>query len=140
AVEIASTLGATVIAVASSEEKRKVAAMHGAHLTLSPDENLVDHVKRATNGGASIVFDPVGAELMEQAFRATGQNAQILSIGFAGGRPPGLPQNIMLVKNLTLHGFFFGQYIGWTPTSDRAAHESAMRNMMRVLQGWALQG
>lgn len=139
AVEIASTLGATVIAVASSEEKRQVASSHGAHFVLPPDDELVNHIKQITNGGVSIVFDPVGSTLMEQVFRATAQGAQILSIGFAGGRPPRLPQNIMLVKNLTLHGFFYGKYIGWTPVDERARYESEMRGMMRVLQQWVLQ-
>ncbi|MFW8565724.1 NADPH:quinone oxidoreductase family protein [Orrella sp. 11846] len=141
AVEIASTLGAQVIAVASSEEKRQLARAHGAHLALSSaDENLVQKIKTETEGGASIIFDPVGAQLMEQVFKSTAQGAQILSIGFAAGRPPKLPQNIMLVKNLTLHGFFYGQYIGWTPTDQSVRYETQMRGMMRALQQLAIDG
>jgi len=141
AVEIASALGATVIAVASSQDKRKVAQDHGAHYAFAPDDELVSNIKACSgSGGASIIFDPVGAELMETAFKAAAQGAQILSIGFAAGRPPRLPQNIMLVKNLTLHGFFYGQYIGWTPRDERLRYETPMREMMRTLQQMALRG
>lgn len=140
AVEIASALGATVIAVASSPEKRQVAADHGAHFVFAPDEQLVSNIKDVSGGGASIIFDPVGADLMEQVFRAAAQGAQILSIGFAAGRPPRLAQNIMLVKNLSLHGFFFGKYIGWTPTDERLRHETDMRQMMRALQQLTVRG
>ena len=140
AVEIASALGAKVIAVASSQEKRRVAAAHGAHITLPPDPDLVTRIKQATSGGATIIFDPVGGPLMEQAFKSAAQGAQILSIGFAAGRPPQLPQNIMLVKNLSLYGFFYGKYIGWTPVDERVRYESQMRDMIRVLQQLTASG
>ena len=134
AVEIASALGATVIAVASSPEKRAVALAHGAHAAFAPDSALVQNIKTATNGGATIIFDPVGAELMEQVFKSAAQGAQILSIGFAAGRPAQLAPNIMLVKNISLYGFFFGQYIGWTHSDSRARYEDMMVSMMRALQ------
>ncbi len=140
AVEIASALGAKVIAVASSQEKRLVAASHGADITLAPGPDLVTQIKQATNGGATIIFDPVGGQLMEQAFKSAAQGAQILSIGFAAGRPPQLPQNIMLVKNLSLYGFFYGKYVGWTPVDERVRYESDMRNMIRVLQQLTASG
>ena len=61
------------------------------------------------------------------------------TVGFAAGRPPRLPQNIMLVKNLTLHGFYFGRYIGWTPNDERLSHEPKMRRMMETLQRLTLE-
>lgn len=134
AVELASTTGATVIACASTKEKRALAAAHGAKLVLEPNEDLVKKVKAFVRGGVDVIIDPVGAELMEQSLSATAQGAQILSIGFAAGRPPRLPQNIMLVKNLTLHGFYFGRYIGWTPNDERLSYEPQMRRMMDTLQ------
>ena len=140
AVELASTTGATVIACASTEQKRALAAARGAHLVLDPNDQWVKKVKNFTNGGVDVIVDPVGAELMEVALGAAAQGAQILSIGFAAGRPPKLPQNIMLVKNLTLHGFYFGRYIGWTPRDERIHHEPQMRRMMETLQRLTLAG
>jgi NADPH:quinone reductase len=140
AVELASTTGATVIACASTEQKRALAKARGAHLVLEPNDQLVKKVKAFTDGGVDVIVDPVGAELMEVALGSAAQGAQILSIGFAAGRPPKLPQNIMLVKNLTLHGFYFGRYIGWTPRDERIAHEPQMRQMMNTLQRLTLAG
>lgn len=140
AVELASASGATVIACASTEQKRALAAARGAQLVLEPNADLVKKTKAFTQGGVDLIIDPVGAELMEIALGAAAQGAQIMSIGFAAGRPPCLPQNIMLVKNLTLHGFYFGRYIGWTPTNERIAHEPQMRRMIQTLQRLTLEG
>jgi len=140
AVDLASALGAKVIACASTEEKRVRAMAHGADLALAPNETLAQSVKAACPEGVSIIFDPVGGDVMENAFRAAAQGAQLLSIGFAAGRVPQLPLNIMLVKNLTLHGFFFGKYIGWTPIDERARHEADMRELMRALTQLTLKG
>ncbi len=134
AVDLASALGVRVIACASTQAKRDVAVAHGAELALDPRDDLVTAVKSACPAGASVIFDPVGGEVMETAFKAAAQGAQIISIGFASGRVPQLPLNIMLVKNLTLRGFFFGKYIGWTPSDERARHETDMRELMRALQ------
>ena len=139
AVELASTTGATVIACASTEEKRALAAAHGAQLVLAPDEALVKKTKAFVRGGVDLIVDPVGSELMETSLSATAHGAQILSIGFAAGRPPRLPQNIMLVKNLSLHGFYFGRYIGWTTNDERLLHEPQMRRMMDTLQRLTLE-
>ncbi len=140
AVDLASAMGARVIACASSEEKRARALAHGADLALAPDESMVQQIKAASPQGVSIIFDPVGGDLMEMAFKAAAQGAQIISIGFAAGRVPQLPLNIMLVKNLTLHGFFFGKYLGWTPVDERARFETDMRAMMRALMQLTRQG
>ena len=139
AVELAGSTGATVIACASTEEKRALAAAQGAQLTLEPNEQLVKKIKSFTRGGVDIIIDPVGGELMETSLSATAHGAQILSIGFAAGRPPRLAQNIMLVKNLSLHGFYFGRYIGWTPNDERLLHEPQMRRMMDTLQRLTLE-
>ena len=48
--------------------------------------------------------------------------------------------NLLLVKNLTLHGFFFGRYIGWTPANERAEHADALQQVMATLFRWAADG
>lgn len=134
AVDLASECGARVLACASTAGKRDVALAHGAEVAFDPQDDLAAKVKAACPSGASVIFDPVGGDVMETAFRAASQSAQIVSIGFASGRVPQLPLNIMLVKNLTLQGFFFGKYVGWTPTDERARFETDMRELMRALQ------
>jgi NADPH:quinone reductase-like Zn-dependent oxidoreductase len=41
--------------------------------------------------------------------------AQYIIIGFAGGGIPRVPANILLVKNTTLHGVFWGAYMQYQP-------------------------
>lgn len=140
AVEIAHQLGATVIACASTEAKRKEALARGARFAVAPDD-LAAQVKQATGGhGADVVVDPVGGDLFAQALRAAAANARILSVGFASGAIPQAPLNLLLVKNLTLHGFFVGRYIGWTPANERARHAAALQAVMATLCGWAREG
>ncbi|WP_059411865.1 NADPH:quinone oxidoreductase family protein [Cupriavidus basilensis] len=140
AVEIARELGAQVIACASTEAKREEALRRGAAHALAP-EDLAAAVKRVTGGrGADVVVDPVGGDLFDQSLRAAAANARLLSVGFASGRIPQAPLNLLLVKNLTLHGFFVGRYIGWTPANERAQHAPALQAVMQTLLAWASAG
>lgn len=138
AVELAAQMGAHVIACASTQEKRNEALARGAHGAVAPDANLAAEVKALTGGrGADIIVDPVGGELFGYAVRAAAHNARLLSIGFASGVLPTIPPNLLLVKNLTLHGFFYGRYIGWTPSDERAVHAPALQRVMETILGWA---
>ncbi len=141
AVEVArQTPGVRVIACASTAEKRADALRRGAQAAVSPDD-LARQVKAASKGrGASLVFDPVGGDLLLQAIRASAQNGQILSVGFASGQIPAVPMNLPLVKNLTLHGFFYGRYLGWTPANEREAFAAPLQAVMATLFDWALTG
>ena len=134
AVELAAQCpGVQVIACASSADKRNAALRSGAHHVVEPDK-LVEQVKAVTAGqGASIVFDPVGGELLLKSLRCTRQNGKIVIIGFASGRIPEVPMNLVLVKNLSILGFFYGQYIGWTPANERQRYAAQMRQMMDQL-------
>lgn len=141
AVEVArQTPGVQVIACASTEAKRADALRRGAHQAVAP-QDLAAQVKQATQGrGASVVFDPVGGDLLLQALRAAAQNAQLLSVGFASGTIPAVPMNLALVKNLTLHGFFYGRYIGWTPADERQAFAAQLQPVIATLLDWAARG
>ncbi len=67
-------------------------------------------------GGADVVYDPVGGELAEAALRSCNPEARILPVGFASGAVPQLPANILLVKNLTVHGLYWGGYAKLRPS------------------------
>ena len=134
AVELAAQIPhVKVIACASTEDKRQAALQSGAHHAVEP-QHLIEQVKAVTGGkGATIVFDPVGGDLLLQALRCTAQNGKIVIIGFASGKIPQVPMNILLVKNLTVLGFFYGQYIGWTPANERERYAPAMQAMVAQL-------
>ena len=124
AVECAKILGATVIATAGGAEKCQIARDHGAdHVIDYKSENIRDRVRgiTATLGqpkGVDVVYDPVGGEVFEQSLRCVAPGARMLLIGFASGTVPQIPANILLVKNVTAIGFYFGAYLEQNP--DRA--------------------
>jgi NADPH2:quinone reductase len=114
AVEIGRQMGARVIAVARGAEKLAVAEAAGAqHLIDSEGADLRAAVKAL--GGADVVYDPVGGDHFTAALRATRPGGRILAIGFASGEVPQVPANLLLVKNLSVIGFYWGGYLGFAP-------------------------
>jgi NADPH2:quinone reductase len=110
AVEMGKMLGATVIAVASSEGKLQVARARGAdHLVLYGHEPFRDAVKRITDGrGADVVFDPVGGAVFEESVRCIAWGARLLVIGFTGGI--GMARtNLLLIKGASVLGVRAGE-------------------------------
>ena len=105
-IEIAKVMGAQVIAVASSEEKRAFAKQLGAdHAIGAEAEALRDQIKALTNGrGVDVVYDPVGGQLTELAFRSLAWRGRHLVVGFAAGSIPALPVNLALLKGASLVG------------------------------------
>ncbi|WP_122522942.1 NADPH:quinone oxidoreductase family protein [Pannonibacter phragmitetus] len=134
AVEIASLMGARVIACASSEEKLSRARQLGAVLTINYEkENLKARIKELTDGaGAGVVYDPVGGDLAEQALRATGWEGRYLVIGFAAGEIPKIPLNLVMLKGCDVLGVFWGESIIRDP-------EGHWANMSQILD-WVRQG
>ena len=116
AVEIGKALGATVIAVARGPEKLAVAKAAGAdHLIDSTSADIKTAVKAL--GGADVVYDPVGGDGFKAALGACNREARVLVIGFASGTVPAVPANIILVKNITVIGFYWGGYLKFNPTA-----------------------
>jgi len=112
AVEIAKAMGARVIAAASSDEKLDFAVSAGADATINYSEvSLKETVKQLTGGqGADVVYDPVGGEFAEQAFRATAWHGRYLVIGFASGEIPKFAANIALLKEASIIGVWWGTW------------------------------
>ncbi|PVA07104.1 NADPH:quinone oxidoreductase family protein [Thalassorhabdomicrobium marinisediminis] len=115
AVEIGKALGATVIAVARGEAKCAVARAAGADHVFDANADLTAEVRAL--GGADVVYDPVGGAAFTAALRATNREGRILSIGFASGEVPQIPANHLLVKNISVIGFYWGGYLSFNPTA-----------------------
>jgi NADPH:quinone reductase len=133
AVELGKLLGATVIAVASSEEKLAIARARGAdHLVLSTREPFRDAVKRITDGrGVDVVFDPVGGEVFENSVRCIAWGARLLVIGFTGGI--GLARtNLILMKGASVLGVRAGEAVRKDPKLGETR--------LAALLAWAEQG
>jgi NADPH2:quinone reductase len=115
AVEVGKRMGARVIACARGKDKLAAARGAGAdHLIDSETEDLRDAVRAL--GGADVVYDPVGGAQFDAALRATKPDGRILTIGFASGTVPQIAANLLLVKNISVLGFYWGGYLTFNPS------------------------
>jgi len=83
-------------------------------------------------GGADVVYDAVGGEQWQAAFRACKPEARLLPIGFASGEVPQIPANHLLVKNLSILGVYWGGYMKFRP--------EVITDSLKTMLGWYEQG
>ena len=135
AVEIGAAFGACVIATAGSAEKVAAAIEHGAsHGINYRKDDIRDTVLRLTEGrGADVVFDPVGGDMFDVSLRCMAPLGRLLTIGFASGRIPQIPANILLVKNLSVIGIYWGFYMGWGKTQADKATRARVQTLFDEL-------
>jgi NADPH:quinone reductase len=134
AVEIGKILGARVIAAASSDEKLALCKARGADALINYSTgDLREQVKALTGGkGVDVVYDPVGGAYAEPAVRGLGFLGRYLVIGFASGDIPKIPLNLLLLKQASVVGVFWGAYARARP-ADNAKN-------FAELFGWYAQG
>jgi NADPH2:quinone reductase len=119
AVQLGRAMGAHVIAATSSEEKSALAMEHGAHEAfVYPRGPFKGDARRelsaifkegCQNGAVDVIFDSVGGEYAEAAFRTMGWRGRFLVIGFPAGIPQ-IPLNLPLLKGAAIIGVFFGTF------------------------------
>ncbi|MBW0157476.1 NADPH:quinone oxidoreductase family protein [Sedimentimonas flavescens] len=131
AVEIGKRMGARVIACARGADKLEVARKAGADVLIDSETPDLKAALKAA-GGADVVYDAIGGEAGEAAFGALKPGGRYLVIGFAGGSQPKLRLNHALVKNLEIHGLYWGGYLKTDP--------AVLTGSMRTLFGWFAEG
>ncbi len=111
AIDVSKLLGARVIAVASSPEKRALAIQMGAVAAIDPaNEDVKTRAREiAGGGGVDVVYDAVGGDIAEQCLRALRFDGRFCVIGFTAGIPR-VPLNLVLLNNRTVVGVEWG---GW---------------------------
>lgn len=114
AIEIGKRLGARVIASARGAEKLAVARAAGADVVIDSSAPDLRGVLKSL-GGVDVVYDTVGGGAFMDALRATRPEGRLLAIGFAGGEVPQVPANLLLVKNLSVIGLYWGGYLNFAP-------------------------
>lgn len=142
AVEVAKALGATVIATAGSPEKLAAAQAHGADHTINyrSADWRSEVLKLTGQRGADVIYDPVGGETFDQSLRCIAPDGRIIPMGFASGTIPTIPANIVLVKNITVIGVYWGYYFGWGRHPVPASNDSRLRAAFADLFEWTLHG
>ncbi len=131
AVEIGKKMGARVIACARGADRLAVAARAGADLGIDSETPDLRAALKAA-GGADVVFDAIGGAAGTAALRALRPGGRFLVIGFASGSAPEVPLNHLLVKNIALHGLYWGGYLALDP--------KVLTDSLQTLLGWYAEG
>jgi NADPH2:quinone reductase len=135
ATDIATALGARVIACASSAEKLALARTAGAIETVAyEDVDLKDAIRGITDGGADLVLDPIGGARAEAALRALRWEGRYLVVGFAAGEIPRFPLNQVLLNSRALIGIELG---GWA-RRDPAGYHALIGELIDLVAGGTL--
>lgn len=134
AIQIAKAAGARVIAGASTDAKCDFCRSLGADEVLNYSrDDLRATLKTLTAGrGPDVIYDPVGGDLAEPAFRSIAWRGRYLVVGFALGSIPALPLNLPLLKGASVVGVFWGDFVAREPQASAAG--------MAQLAQWYAQG
>jgi NADPH2:quinone reductase len=134
AISVAKAMGGDVIAAASSEPKRAAALQFGADHSVdysAPDWR--DALRSITaESGLNMVYDPVGGDFAEPAFRSLSPGGRFLVVGFASGTIPRLPLNLALLKRSSIVGVDWG--------GESRANPTINRELMSTLMDWISSG
>ena len=131
AVELGARMGARVIAMARGDAKLGIAKAAGAHDLIDSDTPDLKAALRAL-GGCDVIYDTVGGDLFDPALRTLRPEGRYLAIGFASGTVPQIPANLLLVKNLTVIGLYWGGYLTFRP--------QVLTQSLSTLLGWFAAG
>jgi NADPH2:quinone reductase len=130
AIQIAKAVGAKVIAAASTDEKCALCRQLGADEVINyTNGDFREQIKALTQGkGPDVIYDPVGGEFSEPAFRSIAWRGRYLVVGFAAGPIPALPWNLALLKGASIVGVFWGDFAKREPLKNA--------EMMVTLTDW----
>ena len=131
AVTLGHSMGARVIAAASTDEKLALCREYGASETINyTTQDLRERIKEITGGqGVDVVYDPVGGHLAEPALRSMNWRGRYLVVGFAAGQIPSLSMNLPLLKGCSVVGVFWGAFAERQPKDN-------FRNFQELLELW----
>jgi NADPH:quinone reductase len=115
--QVAKGLGATTIAVVSSDEKEQVARAAGADEVVRADGPWREQVVEL--GGADVVLDPVGGDRFTDSLRSLRENGRVVVVGFTGGSIPEVKVNRLLLRNTEVVGAGWGAYAMAKPALTR---------------------
>ena len=128
AIQIAKAMDARVIAASSTQEKCELCKKLGADEVINySTENLRDQIKLLTQGkGPDVIYDPVGGDFAEPAFRSIAWRGRYLVVGFASGPIPSLPLNLALLKGASIVGVFWGDFAKREPKANAQMMETLL--------------
>jgi NADPH:quinone reductase len=120
AIQIAKALGAKVIAMVHRLHATGFVESLGADVVLPLNDGWLEAVKEHTGGqGVDLVVDPIGGDAFDDAIRALATEGRLLVIGFAaGGGIPTVKVNRLLLRNVSVIGVGYGEFVNRRPGSQ----------------------
>jgi NADPH2:quinone reductase len=124
-VDLARHLGARVIAGVGDASKAAIVRAYGAAEVIDyAHEDLRERIKAVTGGkGVDVVFDVVGGDVFTTMTRLMNWGGRMLPVGFASGTIPSVPMNLLLLKNYSIVGVYWGAWSERHPAASIAADE-----------------
>lgn len=113
-VQVGKALGARVVAVASTPQKREVATACGADVVLATD-GWAKALLEACPEGVDVVADTVGGPVVIDSLRALRKEGRLVVLGFASGTIADVATNRLLLRNVDVRGVAWGSYIEDAP-------------------------
>jgi len=114
AIQVARHLGARVVATAGSPEKQQTARDLGAEEAYGYDAFVggirVDHV-----------VDPVGGKIFADSLKVLNPLGGIVALGFAAGPWDQVDPQLLVGRNIAVHGFYLGRLMQLRPELVREA-------------------
>jgi len=139
-VEILKALGARVIARAGAP-KHPMLHARGADAVLDSALPFRDAVRDVTGGaGVACVLDTLGGDVFDESLRCLADGGTLVTVGYAAGRIPSVPANILLLKNIAVAGLNWGAYLGWSPGDGRQGYAPRVRALWDQLMAWWAAG
>jgi NADPH:quinone reductase len=133
AVDVGKLLGATVIATASTADKRAVCKKIGADHVIDYTQGFREQVKALTGDrGADVIYDPVGGDVFDESMRCIAPFGRLLIVGFTSGRAAQVKTNHLLIKDAEAIGFTIGALGRLDPGWER--------KNLSILMGWLAAG
>ncbi len=118
-IQVAKGVGASTIAVVSTDEKEQVARAAGADEVVRSDGEWRDEAKELSGGGVDLVLDPVGGDRFTDSLRSLAEGGRLVVVGFTAGSIPEVKVNRLLLNNTEVIGAGWGAYVIAKPEINR---------------------
>ncbi|MEU9168616.1 zinc-binding dehydrogenase [Streptomyces sp. NPDC048420] len=135
AVQLATTLGAKVIALASTKDKRQLAEDLGAFAVVdSTSENLAEEIKEAAGGPVQVALEMTGGSTFHSTVAALADRGRLAVYGYASGELTEVSTKVLMERSITVSGF-------WLPSlySDRNALPTSMNALFEAVRAGSLR-
>lgn len=128
-------LGAKVIACVGSDAKGEIARTKGgADFVINYSKpGWQDQVKKITSGhGVDVVYDPVG--MLIPSLKCIAWNGRLVVVGFVAGTIEKVPANLVLLKNVSIVGLFWGA----TALRDPPRYKEVIAQVLKMVSAGQL--